>query len=151
MQPGAGCSEGFYQLRFLTIPTGVAEVKAGWEPRENKGNISLPCPTATLCSPAAPSCSPATETPSCPGSHSSTPWPPARGQSPQPHLVWATSGLNSHWILGCVKVAGMWSPPQLPANKRSKLGGAEPAGGIWQLTCHFVRHWSKLISLAESP
>lgn len=39
----------------------------------------------------------------------------------------------------------------LPANKRSKLGGAEPAGGIWQLTCHFVRHWSKLISLAESP
>lgn len=39
----------------------------------------------------------------------------------------------------------------LPANKRSKLEGAEPAGGIWQLTCHFVRHWSKLISLAERP
>lgn len=41
--------------------------------------------------------------------------------------------------------------PGSPANKRSKGRGAEPAGGGWQLTCHFVRHRSKLISLAQSP
>lgn len=72
-------------------------------------------------------------------------------------------------ITGLTRPGHLWlpAPPELgahgasrnvlegsasfPANKRSKLRGAEPAGGIWQLTCHFVRHRSKLISLAESP
>lgn len=48
IHPGTGCSEGFYHLRFLTILPGVAEVKPGSEPRENKGNIYLLCSEAAV-------------------------------------------------------------------------------------------------------
>lgn len=175
IHPGTGCSEGFYHLRFLTILPGVAEVKPGSKPRENKGNIYLLCseaavphthqhPVLTCRSQLLPQ-----PLPPCPQSQRSPSSSPLLPRLPLlNHLAitsiasWAqplaSRGLGHPWVPVPLDL-GAWKGGRnvlvvsttLPANKRSKLGGAEPAGGIWQLTCHFVRHWSKLISLAESP
>lgn len=126
-----------------------------------------PTPTSTLCSPAGPSCSLS----HCHHAHRARDPllqpSPAQAPTSEPlshHLyhpvgrVPGPIGLGHPWLpvpldLGAFKGGRnvLMVSTTLPANKRSKLGGAEPAGGIWQLTCHFVRHWSKLISLAESP
>lgn len=75
------------------------------------------------------------------------------GADPQhPSFCHPTGTVLSHpGVRGAMGLRRRAPPGSPPANKRSKGGGAEPAGGGWQLTCHFVRQRSKLISLAESP
>lgn len=154
---GIGCSEVLSRLRFppslAARHRGQTTHKAGKEQRERL--------------PGEPPAAPVTRCPDTqmgPGSQTPPLWtPPAQAepeatQGPSPNHL-AMASVTPPWVSIIPLELGahgdgrnaLTGSTTLPANKRSKLGGAEPAGGIWQLTCHFVRHCSKLISLAESP